>query len=325
MTTFLHSILPEIFFAFSIYGQVLFNTRFMVYNEQFTRSTNAKFGSIDREVFIQMVFILSCVLLLLLNNQVEAVLVNFPFYSDSNGFLLKMILIIATFIILPLIWRSFLLRKLDLVKHYVIFSCSLCGSLILLSTNNLGFSFLLLELVTLGFFTLAVAKNNRQFSIEDGVRYFRLNGWVLLAYFLGIFLIYVATISTNINALTYKLRFMFDLLSAVTPFYAAAWSLADKALHIVAGFYTGVSLVILVILYKIFTSPSAFWSSKIHMECPKEDLTVLTLLPKLVIASFWGKWIMSFLKYQIDLIFVLSVIGLFLLIMCGYFAVLLKR
>ena len=222
MTTFLLSLLPEFFFAFSIYVQVVFNTRFMMYNDQFIRSTKDRSPIIDREVFIQMVFILSCVLILLLNNKIEASLDNFPFCNDSNGLFLKIILIIASFIILPLIWRSFLLRKLNFVNHYVILSCALCGSLILLSTNNLIFSCLLLELITLGFFTLVVAKNNRQFSIEDGVRYFRLKFNILFAYFLGTLFIYVAIISTNINFLIDKIIFMSDLLVAVTPFYATA-------------------------------------------------------------------------------------------------------
>ena len=84
----LTSFLPEIFFSLGIFLQLIFNARLI-------NSLEYNFPVIDKEVFIQTFFILSCVLVLLLNSKIEADLSNFLFVNDSGGTVVKICFIIT--------------------------------------------------------------------------------------------------------------------------------------------------------------------------------------------------------------------------------------
>jgi hypothetical protein len=70
------------FFSLGIFLQLIFNARLI-------NSLQYNFPVIDREVFIQTFFILSCVLILLFNSKIESHLSNFLFINDSCGTVIK--------------------------------------------------------------------------------------------------------------------------------------------------------------------------------------------------------------------------------------------
>ena len=83
----LKSFIPETFLSLSILLQLIFNARFI-------NSVKFNFPIIDHEVFSQIFFILSCLLLLFLNLKIEGFFSNFLFINDESTILLKTIIIL---------------------------------------------------------------------------------------------------------------------------------------------------------------------------------------------------------------------------------------
>ena len=144
----------------------------LIFNARLINSLEYNFPVIDKEVFIQTFFILSCVLVLLLNSKIEAYLSNFLFVNDSGGTVVKICFIITCLLTLPVIYRSFVLQNLNFFEYYVILSLALFASLLLFSVFDLITAYLVIEMQALAFYVLASYKRNSSFSTEAGMKYF---------------------------------------------------------------------------------------------------------------------------------------------------------
>jgi len=231
----LKSFFPEIFFSLGIFLQLIFNARLI-------NTLKYNFPVIDREVFIQTVFILFCVLILLFNLKIEAHLSNFLFVNDSGGCIVKLLFIITCLLTLPVIFRSFVLQKLNFFEYYIILSLALFASLLLFSVFDLISGYLVIEMQALAFYVLASYKRNSSFSTEAGLKYFISGSFISGIFLLGCSLIYGSLGTLNFNDLSLLLSFKLD----------------DSLENLNFILLLGILLVVFTLLFKISAAPFHF-------------------------------------------------------------------
>ena len=231
----LKSFFPEIFFSLGIFLQLIFNARLI-------NSLQYNFPVIDREVFIQTFFILSCVLILLFNSKIESHLSNFLFINDSGGTVVKRFFIFICLFTLPIIFRSFVLQNLNFFEYYIMLSLALFASLLLFSAFDLISAYLVIEMQALAFYVLASYKRNSSFSTEAGLKYFISGSFISGIFLLGCTLIYGSLGTLNFNDLPLLLSF----------------NLTKDLVNLNFILILGILLVVFTLLFKISAAPFHF-------------------------------------------------------------------
>jgi NADH:ubiquinone oxidoreductase subunit 2 (subunit N) len=214
----------------------------LIFNARLINSLEYNFPVIDKEVFIQTFFILSCVLVLLLNSKIEAYLSNFLFVNDSGGPVVKICFIITCLLTLPVIYRSFVLQNLNFFEYYVILSLALFASLLLFSVFDLITAYLVIEMQALAFYVLASYKRNSSFSTEAGMKYFISGSFISGIFLLGCTLIYGSLGTLNFNDLSLLLSF----------------NLTGDLENLNIILISGILLVVFTLLFKISAAPFHF-------------------------------------------------------------------
>jgi len=298
----LKSFFPEIFFSLGIFLQLIFNARLI-------NTLKYNFPVIDREVFIQTVFILFCVLILLFNLKIEAHLSNFLFVNDSGGCTAKLLFIVTCLLTLPVIFRSFVLQKLNFFEYYIILSLALFASLLLFSVFDLISGYLVIEMQALAFYVLASYKRNSSFSTEAGLKYFISGSFISGIFLLGCSLIYGSLGTLNFNDLSLLLSFKLD----------------DSLENLNFILILGILLVVFTLLFKISAAPFHFWSPDVYDGSPLATTIVFSIFPKLVIFTFFVRWISAISNIYFEIKFIFIFIGLLSLIFGTFFAIKQKR
>jgi NADH-quinone oxidoreductase subunit N len=260
----LKSFFPEIFFSLGIFLQLVFNSRLI-------NSLEHNFPVIDKEVFVQTFFILFCVLILLLNLRIECHLANFLFINDAGGCFAKTLFIITCLMTLSVIFRSFVLQKLNFFEYYVILSLALFASLLLFSVFDLISAYLVIEMQALAFYVLASYKRNSSFSTEAGLKYFISGSFISGIFLLGCSLIYGAVGTLNFNDLSLLLSFKLN-------------GSLENLNYILT---LGVLLIVFTLLFKISAAPFHFWSPDVYDGSPLATTIVFSIFPKLVIFTLF--------------------------------------
>jgi NADH-quinone oxidoreductase subunit N len=253
---------------------------------------------IDKEVFWQTFFILFCLLSLLLNLKIDTFVSTFLFLNDESGRLVKILFVFSCLISLFVILRSFVLQNLNFFEYFSIFLLAVLSLLLLTSSCDLISTYLVIEMQALCFYILASFRRNSAFSTEAGLKYFISGSFISGLFLLGASLIYGGLGTLNFNHLSLLLSF----------------SLNQELIHIKYFVLIGVLLVTITLLFKIAAAPFHFWSPDVYEGSPLSSTIIFSIVPKLVIFSFFIKWlcIISDIFYDIkDLLVLIGVISVF--------------
>ena len=145
------------------------------------------FTILGKQVYSIGFFILLCVSLLLLNENLfsHSLLVsNHSITNDYLSFIAKLVLIIVSgllFLIIKVTHRSELTN--NNFEYVTFILISILGLVLLCSANDLITSYLTIELHSIAFYLLAAFKKDSSYSIESGLKYF-ITGALSSAFFL---------------------------------------------------------------------------------------------------------------------------------------------
>jgi len=298
----LKSFFPEFFLSLAILLQLMFNAR-LVNNLGFN------FPLFDKEIFWQTFFILFCVLLLLWNLKIEGFFSTFLFLNDESGRLIKLMFILSCLVVSFVLLRSFSLQKLNFFEYFSILLLSILSLLLLISSSDLMSTYLVIEMQALCFYILASFRRNSAFSTEAGLKYFIAGAFISGIFLLGASLIYGSLGTLNFNSLSLLLSF----------------NLNEELIYVKMFSLIGVLLISITLLFKVAAAPFHFWAPDVYEGSPLSSTIIFSILPKLVIFSFFIKWlcVISSLFYLIKDFFIL--IGLFSVLIGTFFALSQKR
>jgi NADH-quinone oxidoreductase subunit N len=301
-TIVLKSFFPEIFFSLGIFLQLVFNARL-------TNTLKYNYPIIDREMFFQTFFILFCVLILFLNLNIECHFSNFLFVNDAGAIYTKITFICTSLLVLPVIFRSFVLQQLNLFEYFIVLSLSSFASLLLASVADLMSAYIIIEMQTLSFFVLATYKRDSAFSAEAGMKYFIAGSFMSGIFLFGSSFIYGALGTLNFSDLSILLSF-----TSNTNF---------ENLHFIVIF--GVLLVTFTLLFKISAAPFHFMSPDVYDGAPLASTVVFSVLPKIAIFTFFVRWLAALSNIYFDIQFIFIYVAIFSLIFGTFFAINQKR
>jgi NADH-quinone oxidoreductase subunit N len=221
----------------------------------------------------------------------------------------KTFFIITCLLTMPVIFRSFVLQKLNFFEYYVILSLSLFASMLLFSAFDLLSAYLVIEMQALAFYVLASYKRDSSFSTEAGLKYFISGSFISGIFLLGCSLIYGSLGTLNFNDISLLLSF----------------SLTETFENLNFILILGVLLVVFTLLFKISAAPFHFWSPDVYDGSPLATTIVFSLFPKLVIFTFFVRWISAISNIFFEIKFIFILLSLVSLIFGTFFAIRQKR
>lgn len=299
---FIDSFFPEIFLSLSILLQIIFNARVV-------NNLNFNYPLIGREVFWQTFFILICVLLLLFNLEITSYISTFIFLNDESTRLIKIIFIFSCLVALFVIFRGFVLQKLNFFEYFSIFLLSILSLLLLVSSCDLISTYLVIEMQALCFYILASFRRNSAFSTEAGLKYFISGSFISGLFLFGASLIYGCLGTLNFNHLYLLLSF----------------PLSGELTYINYCALLGVLLITVTLLFKIAAAPFHFWAPDVYEGAPLSTTVIFSITPKLILFSFFIKWLLIITNLFFGFKEVLSGVGIFSVIIGTLFALKQKR
>lgn len=268
------SFFVEGFLTFSIILQLLFNS-FTLKNLKYN------FPVFNKELFIQTIFILLCLLFILLNINLETFFYNFLFINNSSIYLFKIIILIFCIFAIIIAYRSSLSQKINNLEFLTIVLLILFSSFLLISSYDLLSVYLALEMQSLCFYALASFKKDSAASVESGLKYFLLGSIASCFFLLGISLLYGCFGTLNLNDLIVLLSFNVD-----NDFY--------KLNVLVFG---ACLLIISVFFFKVGAFPFHWWQPDVYEGAPLASTIILVMLPKIVFFGFLVKYIFLFIEH----------------------------
>ena len=287
----LKSFIPEIFLSLSILLQLIFNVRLI-------NNLNFNFPIIDKEMFIQTLFIIISLFFLLLNLKIEGFFSNFLFFNDYGSKIIKLIFILISFFALIFIFKAFSIQKLNFFEFFIILLFSILSSFLLISSSDLLSAYLAIEMQALCFYILASFKRNSAFSTEAGLKYFISGAFISCIFLLGASIIYGSLGTLNLNYINLLLSFSFENDFENLKYFIILGSLC----------------IIITLFFKVSAAPFHFWSPDVYEGSPLSATIIFSILPKIVIFSFLIRWVFAisniffFIKELFLVIGVLSVI-----------------
>ena len=298
----LKSFIPEIFLSLSILFQLVFNAR-LINNLKFN------FPIIDQETFWQTTFILLCVILLLSNMKIEGMFSTFLFLNDESGRIVKIILLSSSFLGLFAIFRSFTIQNLNFFEYFPIFLLSVLALMLLVSCSDLISAYLVIEMQALCFYVLASFRRDSAFSTEAGLKYFISGAFISGIFLFGASLIYGGLGTLNFNHMSLLLSF----------------PLENEFSHLKTFVLIGVLLVTITLLFKVAAAPFHFWSPDVYEGSPLSSTVIFSIVPKIVIFSFFIKWVSVISILFVDIKDFLVFVGIISVFTGTFFALRQKR
>jgi proton-translocating NADH-quinone oxidoreductase chain N len=264
----LFSFTPEIYLSASI-------LIFLLHNIININISKFNFPVLKFEIFSQVITILICLFILLLCVKIEGNIYNASFVSDSTTINLKIVWLVFCIFSFLIIWRSFLLQKLNFFEFFVIFLLSIFASLLLLSSVDLLAVYLIIELQSICFYILSSFRRSSSFSSEAGLKYFISSAFMSCVFLLGASILYASLGTLNFNA-----------ISLLLVFGATEYS------YTIFNFIFLSSLFIVVFfLFKLSIAPYHFWFPQIYDGAPLSSTIYFSILPKFVIFSVLIRWL----------------------------------
>lgn len=298
----LKSFTPEIFLSLSILFQLIFNARLV-------NNLKLNFPILEKEVFIQLFFITFCLLLMFLNVKIEGFFPNFLFLNDEGTRFIKIVFVVSCLMLLATLLRSFILQNLNFFEFFTIFLLGLLSLLLLVSACDLISAYLVIEMQALCFYILASFRRNSAFSTEAGLKYFISGSFISGLFLFGASLIYGGLGTLNFNNLSLLLSFPIE----------------NDFIYIKYLVVIGVLLVTITLLFKIAAAPFHSWSPDVYEGSPLSSTIIFSILPKIVIFSFFIKWVCILSNTFYDLKYLLNIVGIFSVFVGTFFAMKQKR
>ena len=198
------SFLPEIFFSFVILKLLSTNTCQI---NLYLIKTKLNFPIIHKEIFSQIVIFIYIVIFLYYSLIIEGFFFDFFFFNDLGGRLIKISFLTIFLLGLSCIIQSFLVERLNFFEYFVLALFAVFSSLLLINSYDLLSTYLIIEMQSLCFYTLACFKRNSTFSIDSGLKYFIFGSIFSILFLTGAVIIYSCLGTLNFNNLTLLLNF----------------------------------------------------------------------------------------------------------------------
>jgi NADH-quinone oxidoreductase subunit N len=298
----LKSFIPEIFFSCAILFQLLYNIKVI-------NNLKYNFPLISKEIFFQSIFILICLAYFYNDLKIEGFLSNFALVNDESTRLIKLILIVISCIALFIIQEAFKIQKLNFFEFYSILLLSILSLLFMISSTDLIFFYLTMEMQALCFYILASFNRNNIFSVEAGLKYFVSGSFISGFYLLGCSLIYGSLGTLNLHDISLLTIFSIDTYSSELNFIILI----------------GVILITSTLLFKLACAPFHFWSPDVYDGAPIASTLAFSVLPKLGLFFFFIKWIGSLNTLFNSISDILLIFGILSVFLGTFFALNQKR
>ena len=263
------SFLPEIYFSFAIFLQLIFNSWFV-------NGIKFNFPIIYKEITFQIFFIFIALIFLYSNLKIEGVFFNCLFIVDSTSYFLKILLLIINISTFFFIVRSVVLERINSYEYFTLFLLSLLGLLLLINATDLLSAYLLIELQALCFYVLASFKRNSSFSTEAGLKYFIAGSFISGIYLMGASLIYLSLGTLNFNNIACLLSFDFS---------------NSDFIYFTIFCELGILLVTFALLFKLTAAPFQFWAPDVYEGAPLASTIIFSIIPKISLFVFFSRWI----------------------------------
>jgi NADH-quinone oxidoreductase subunit N len=282
--------IPEVFLSFCILFQ-------LIYNAILINNYKNRFPILSNEVFLQTIFILGCLLLLLLNLKCEVYIHNFLFLVDTGNIFLKMLLVISSGLILLGIMSSFNIQSLNFFEYFTLYLLSIFSLLLLIGCSDMLSTYLVIEMQALCFYVLACFKRDSAFSTEAGLKYFVSGSFISAIFLCGCSIVYGLLGTLNFNQIYLLFSLGFENFSS--NFYLLL--------------LVGNLLIIITFLFKLAVVPFHFWAPDVYEGSPLASTVIFSLLPKISLIFFLAKWLLILgdtfkeIFYFLELLGVLSV------------------
>lgn len=203
-------------------------------------SLKNNFPIVLKEVSQQSLFLLSVSIFLLCFLGTELTSFSFVFSLNTGTQGIKFVVLSLSFLLVLLILPALSIQKLNFYEFFVFFLLSTLALVLLISTENLVFFYLTLEMQTLCFYVLSTFNRRSAFSTEAGLKYFLLSSFMSAFLLLGMAIFYSCLGTLNLPEI-------YNLL---------AFDIFNPTLKLVLN-YAGVC-VILVLLFKLACAPFHF-------------------------------------------------------------------
>jgi len=268
----LKSYIGECFLSFSILLQLIVNIR-VINNKKYV------FPEINKETFVQSLFILFIVFILVQKSLIEGSFYGSLLINDSGTKTLKIVFLMTSIFALPVLSSSFNFHKLSFFEYYNLLLISILALLLMISSGNLLSFYILMEMQALCYYILASFKRNSAFSIEAGLKYFISGSFISGFFLLGSSLIYGLLGTLNLNEIML-------LVSIPLEEYNAFFLIVCQI---------GLFFILSTLLFKIACFPFHFWAPDVYEGAPLTSTIVFSLFPKIALFSFFVKIIDTFL------------------------------
>ena len=278
----------EGFLIFSSVSLLIFNS-IMAYSNKF------KYPILNIEIFFQVLTIIILCLFLLLNISFISVGDNFFFFNTFETQNLKILLLLIFLSFFLIIWRGFVIQKLNFFEYFIILLITITGLLFLINSYNLISIYLCLEIQALGFYILSSFDRTSLFSSEAGLKYFISSSLIS-----GIFLFSSGLIYGSLGTLN-----LFEILFLTTFF--SDYSLNFSFIFLIIGTF----LILNTLLFKLVIAPYHFWFPQIYDGSPLSSTIIFSTIPKIVLINLFINIWLSFYNILFFFEYFFLIIGLY--------------
>ena len=236
-------ILPELFLAVSILSSLMIGV--------FIKKS-------FKLVYLLTILSLIFTIALVLNQPDEVVKIfNNSYIIDKFSIFMKVLTLLFCIFVLISSKEYLKINLIDKIEYLVIMLASVLGMLIMISSYDLMFFYLGLELQSLSLYILAAFKRSEEKSTEAGLKYFVLSALASGLLLYGCSLIYGFTGSTNFIIISENLN--------VTN----------------TGAVFGIVFIIVGLAFKISAAPFHMWTPDVYEGSPTSVTSFFALVPKI--------------------------------------------
>lgn len=260
---------PEVFLSLSI-------ILLLLYDSQLINNLKFHFPVLENEIFFQVYTVLFYVFLLFLNTKILGYDSNLFFLNDLTTQNVKLFLSGFCLLFFVIIWRSFVVQKLNFFEYFIIFLLSVLSLFFLSNSFNLLSIYLCLELQSISFYVLASFQRNSIFSSEAGLKYFISSSLISGIFLLGCAFIYGSYGTSNLHSI--------NIINTME---------LSESYTLIVSFITFGSFCILgAFLFKLVIAPFHFWFPQIYDGSPLSATIIFSTLPKIILFTlflrFWS-------------------------------------
>lgn len=292
----------EIFLTLCICSILLYNTILL-------NLLQKKIPIFLSEYFNQFFIILIFFIFIIYNTKCIGFDINFLFISTETTILIKQLLCLISIITFFIIYKSFILQKLNFIEYFFIIFVSLISVLLLVNTYNFISLYVILELQALSFYILTFFQKKSIYSIESGLKYFISNSLFSCFFLIGCLIFYGILGTLNFNEITLLISIEDNLTSPIV-FNVLLFS---------------IFIIFITILFKLIIAPFHFWFPQIYDGAPISSTIYLSIIPKISLSILFIRFLLIFYPIIefLDTFFLL--VGIYSILLGCFYALNKKR